>query len=62
MRSISIREEQKQNDSKVMHSIIRKNLHQLDGMLDEEWYNKHHDDELYLEMVDSDEMMLKEHQ
>jgi hypothetical protein len=30
-------------------------------MLDEEWYSKPRDDEQYLEMVDSDEMMLKEH-
>jgi hypothetical protein len=31
-------------------------------MLDEESYNKPHDDEQYLVMVDLDEMMMKEHQ
>ena len=30
-------------------------------MLDEELYNKHHDDERYLVMDDLDEMMMKEH-
>ncbi len=39
-----------------------KNLHQFDVMSDEELYNKHHDDEQYLVMVELDEMMMKEHQ
>jgi hypothetical protein len=30
-------------------------------MLDEEWYNKHHDDEQQLEVVDLDEMMMIKH-
>lgn len=40
---------------------IRKDLHQFDVMLVEELYNKLHDDEQYLVMVDLDEMMMIEH-
>ncbi len=40
---------------------ISYNLHQFDVMLDEVLYNKHHDDEQYLVMVDLDEMKMKEH-
>ncbi len=45
----------------VFYLIEKNNLHQCDAMLDEELYNKHHDDELHSVMVDLDEMMMKEH-
>jgi hypothetical protein len=54
--------DEKQKIEKKIHAFyVPKNLHQLDVMLDEELYNKLHDDEQYLEMVDSDEMMTKEY-
>lgn len=37
------------------------NIRQLDEMLVEELYNKHHDDEQQLEVVDLDEMMMLIH-
>ena len=44
-----------------MRSIFKGYLHQYDAMLDAELYNRHHDGERYLVMVDLDEIMTKEY-